>query len=288
MLSARICRLHVLGGGVGEIESTDDLLLVVLLLGGDVGIDQHHVVGQDLPRQRVLVEHQVDRLLDRNVLHENGGLAVALHVLVENEIDAGLARQHLEHHLGGRVAQLQGDLVVVTGLEPRRHRDGPARGGDLGGQILCRTVTGALVQHGAQLRFRGVVILALEVLAGLRDNVTVTRVACQTRKAALRAVVIGIDGEDALVVLRRGIELVRRACGVGQRNQLLDRRLAARPQIEPVSHVVRVAVRRLAEQRHPALVFPALDGRQPVAMQPLGRAAGHQNQNQNQPRNAAP
>src|SRR5256885_6335373 len=53
--------------------------------------------------------------------HEDARLGVALDVLVEDEVDAGLALQDFEHHLGRRIAQLQGHLAVLARLRSEEH-----------------------------------------------------------------------------------------------------------------------------------------------------------------------
>ena len=148
----------------------DDLFLVVLLLRRGVRVDEHHVLREDLARQGVLVQHQLDRLFDGHVLDEDRGLGIALDVLVEDEIDAGLPRQNLEHHLGGRVAELQRHLGVGASLQARRHCGRPARHIDLAGQVDRRRIAGILLQHLAQDGVAGVVVLALECLAGIRHH----------------------------------------------------------------------------------------------------------------------
>ncbi len=280
-------RLGVLGRGVREIERADDLLLVILLFGRIVRVDEHHVGGEDLPRERVLIEHQVDGLLHRHILHEDRGLAVALDVLVEDEVDAGLALQDLEHHLGRCVAQLQSHLAVVAGLQSRRDRNRSASDIELRRKLLRRRVSRILVEDRAQLCLRRVIVLAIEVLACLGDHVPVMGVTLQPREAVLRPVIVGIEGEHTPVTLGGAVELVRRAGGIRERDQLLYRSLAPRFEIEPVAHVVRIAMRRLGEQCYPALVLPLVDCRETVAMQTFGRAA-RQSENQNHAGKSAP
>ena len=242
---------------VREVESPDHLLLVLLLLVGIVGVDHHHVGGEDLARQGTLIEHQIDSLLDCHVLDEYGGLAVALDVLVENEVDAGLARQHFEHHLGGRIAELQRHFAVVPCFQAWRDRRRPTRGGDLGGQILRGLEARILREDDPQLRFRRVVILAFEVLAGRGDRGALARVAIEHGEPAVSAVVGRVDHQHAPIGQTRGIEL---SCGPGairDGDQPLDRLFASCLQIQTIAYVARVAADRLAELRNADLVVPS-------------------------------
>ena len=109
-------------------------------------------------------QHQVDGLLDRHVLHEDGGLAVALDVLVEDEIDAGLARQHLEDHLGLRVAELQRHRAVVAGAQLRRRVHRATGRFDLAAQRRGRREARILGQDAADPRVGQINVALLEIL----------------------------------------------------------------------------------------------------------------------------
>ena len=98
--------LHV---RVGEVEAAHHQVLVVPGLRRRVGIDQDGVVVEDLAVELVGHQHEADHFLDGGVAHEHGGLRLGLHVLVEDEVEAGLARDQLEHRAQRRIAELHGD-----------------------------------------------------------------------------------------------------------------------------------------------------------------------------------
>ena len=239
--------LHVLRHRVGEIKGVDYLLFVVLLFGRRVRIDHHHVVRHDLPRQVVLVKHQLDRLLDRHVLDEDRRLAVTLDVVIEHEIDAGLPRQHLEHHLGRRVAELQRDFRIVASLQPRCDVVGPAGSVDLGGQFMRRLETGVLLQNVAQDGIGRIVILAVERLGRVGHHGAVTAVSLEALDAMLRALVVGLDGQHTAIAGGRFIKLPIGTQGICRGDQLLHRFAAPRREVQPKGQVARI----LAEPRRP-------------------------------------
>ncbi len=256
-------------------------MLVLLLLVGIVRVDHHHVGGEDLARQGTLIEHQVDSLLDRHVLDEYGGLAVALDVLVEDEVDAGLPRQHFEHHLGGCIAELQRHFTVVPCFQAWRDRRRPTRRSNRGGQILRGLEARILPEDDSQLRLRRVVILALEVLAGRGDRGALARIAIEHGEPAVSTVVGRVDHQHAPIGQSRGIELSRGSCTIGNTDQPLDRFVTSCLQIQTVAYVPRVLADRFAELRNAALVIPSCNRIETLLVQPVGRTTGDESQNRN-------
>ena len=279
--------LDVLRRGVGQVERAHDLLLVVLLLGGDVGIDEHRVVGEDLTRQRILIEHQFDGVLDRHVLHEDAGLAVALHVLVENEVDARFPLQHLEHHLGRRIAQLQGDLAVAVRFQVRRHRDRHARIADDHGERLGRHVAGVFIEDSQHLGLGRIVVPVLEILARRVQRSAVALVALDAIEPLARAAVDRVERQHAPVQCAGRVGLIGAARAVGFADEGLDRRLARGGVVHPETHVVRVAHDGLTEIRDPGFVVAAAHRREPLAMQ-VGGASGNEREDKQRAERMAP
>ncbi len=87
------------GVDAGQVEGAHDQFLVVLGLLWRVGVDHQGVFVDDLLPQLVLLQQQCHGVLDAQLAHEDGGLHVRAHVLVEDEVDAGDLGQHLEDGL---------------------------------------------------------------------------------------------------------------------------------------------------------------------------------------------
>ncbi len=119
-------RQHLLRIGIGEMKTPDLEILVILELGRRIGVNEHRVVADDFFLQLALQQNQLDRIFHRDILDENRGLEIRLHILVQQDIDAAGARQRLEHHLEIGIAELQGhrlpELYLQAGLCQQRFR----------------------------------------------------------------------------------------------------------------------------------------------------------------------
>ena len=101
--------LGLLGIGVGqEVALGDGVEHVALLLlcGGE---DEHGVVVEQLVAELLGAQDDAQGLVHRDVAQEDGGLVVAAHVLVEDEVEVGRAGQGLEHALERGFAEFQRD-----------------------------------------------------------------------------------------------------------------------------------------------------------------------------------
>ena len=214
-----------------------------------------------------MIEHQVDRLVNRYLLHEDRGLAVTLYVLVEDEIDSRLTRQHFEHHFGGRITKLQRDLGVVASLQSRRHGLGSASNIDLGRERVRGSEARVLAQHRLQQGIRGIVVLAREILVGVGHNGRVPSVGLDAVDPAQGALFGGVDGEYAAVAGHRGIQLPGAAQGIRGRDQFLDRCFAPRREIQLVAQVVGIAFNSRGQFRHARFIVPAIDIGETLAVQ---------------------
>src|SRR5207237_8617648 len=122
---------------------------------------------------------------------------------------------------------------------------------------------------------------ALEVAACPRDGECVARIGVGPQEPPLRAVVARIEREHAPVVARGSLELLRAPLAVAAGDELLNRDIALRLQIEPEGHVARVVVGGLLQQSDSTLVVTALDGCEALAMHPVRRAPREQNPESN-------
>ncbi len=76
---------------VGNVEGARDQLLVVALLGGVVGVNQDHVVGQDFAVELIRHQQETHYVVDARVPYEYGSTLVEPHIAVEDEINTGRA-----------------------------------------------------------------------------------------------------------------------------------------------------------------------------------------------------
>ena len=114
-----------------------------------------------------------------------------------------------------------------------------------------------------------------------RNRLRVARIAFEAGQSALRPVVARIERQHPPVVARGSLELLRAALVVAAGDELLNRDIALRLQIEPEGHVARVVVGGLLQQSDSTLVVTALDGCEALAMHPVRRAPREQNPEQN-------
>src|ERR1700722_1106279 len=128
------------------------------------------------------------------------------------------------------------------------------------GKLLGRLETGVFSEYRSQLRLGRVIVLACEILSGRRDRDTMARVTFERREPAMSAVVGRVQRQHPTVRLCRYIDLARGPGAVRDGNQLLDGGLAAGGQVEPVSHVARIALDRGSELGDAGFVVSLIDG----------------------------
>jgi hypothetical protein len=265
--------------GVFQVEGLHDQVLVLALLGRRVRVDEHRVLGQDLFLQLVGQQDQVDRVLHRHVASEDGGLQVAAHLAIEDEIDPGRARQAVEHQPQVGVAELDRHRLG----EPRaQHRSGePGLDAlllDLALQRERLALGRVLHQHQAQLLARAVGVAALEGGLGLGDERAEPLVGIERRKAGPGARIVRIDHERALVELARLVGLAGDAQLLGVAQDAVARALARAQKVDPVARVVRLQRRRGLEPGDAFLELPGVDHLQALAVQfaPGGASGEHE------------
>ena len=103
--------------GVLNVEAAQQQVLIFLLFSRGRRVDHDGVFGNDLLFQLRRNQDQVDGVFDAHLLHKNGDAGVGAHILVEDEVDAGITRQCFEHGTQAGVAELQGDRAFLAGLE---------------------------------------------------------------------------------------------------------------------------------------------------------------------------
>ncbi len=81
--------------------------MVILVLGGGVGVDQDRVLVEHALIELIGDHEQVDHVLDRGVLDENGGFQIRPHIAVEYEIDLGSARNNFKNRFQIRIAKFK-------------------------------------------------------------------------------------------------------------------------------------------------------------------------------------
>ena len=265
--------LRLLRLRVGQVQGLDDLVLVFLLLRGGIGIDQDHVLGEHLAGKLVLPEHEFHRLLDGNVADEDAGLAVAAHILVEDEIDAGLAGEHLENHLGVRVAELQryGDLFAPAQLWSDTGR--PEGHVDFRLQFRRRGESRILGQNLADLDLGRVQVPGIEFLLCASQHGRMLAVGLDGGHPPARWLVAGFDGEYSLIGRLGVLDAPLRARPVARGHEQLHDSRAARLQVQPEGQVVGLILGSLLEFLQAFLEAAVVDVDHAFTMQlPAGAA----------------
>ena len=144
-----------LGIGIAQVEALHHQVLVGLLFLRLVGIDQQRIGVDHFLGQLTGHQEHVHCIGDRRVAGKQRGLGVRPHVLVENEIEARLSRDHVEHAAQRRIAELQRDRLAIGRPEFRQFElVRCARGLDLLQQCLRAGVAGGLGQDQARGLFR--------------------------------------------------------------------------------------------------------------------------------------
>ena len=144
-----------LGIGVAQIEALHQQFLVRLLFLRLVGVDQQGVGVDHFFRQLAGHQEHVHRIGDRRVAREQRGFHIQPYVLVENEIDARLPRNHVEHIAQRRIAEFQRDRLAVGRVELARIEFvGAACRLNLLQQGQCPGMSGRLCQDQACGLFR--------------------------------------------------------------------------------------------------------------------------------------
>ena len=147
--------LKVLHVRVHDLERAHLQILVLLLLGRCGRVDEQRVGVEGALFELVLQQDEIDRVLDRGILDEDGRLQVGTHVPIQDHVQAGRARQGLEHHAQVGIAKLQCHRLVH-----HRQRGGLCSLGlarllgllaDRGGELLGRRVRRVVGQRGRHL-----------------------------------------------------------------------------------------------------------------------------------------
>lgn len=220
---------HVEGGlgvGVGQEEALHHQVLVLPLLGGNVGIDQHGVLVEDLPVELACAQQHVHGIGDGRIPGIDRDPGIGAHVLVEHEVEPGLAGQGIEHVAQAGVPEFQGNGSLEPGVQLHRFR---AR--RLAGKFLRLLEQGAgraiarfLGQNGAQFRAGGVEFPLLDQRLGFGQQGPVGLCRLHIGQAGLRPGIFRMQpqhflvGDDGLVEtlrlhgrLRLGQELPQHA-----------------------------------------------------------------------------
>ena len=249
--------LHLLGFGVGQEEGAQRQLLIILGLGRRVRVDEESVVVELPLLQLIGCQDQADHFFERGIAHEDGDFGIAFDVAVEDEVDAGTTRQHLENGFQRRIAKLQrhrlaeGAAAFRRALQRRRLALFNA-----GQQALRLAITRLLRQHRAQQRLGERLIVLLKRRRGIAQQPAVALVDADLGQPLRCTRVPGFDPECAPETLLGFVEttfaarlFTSDAELVGRQQPLAGKRRADFP-------VIRRLFRRLFEQGQTALVAP--------------------------------
>ena len=91
--------LRLLHIGISQIKAAHHQFLILLGLGGCVRVDQKTVVVELAFFQLIGRQNQPQNIFQRAVANKERDLGITPDILVEDEIQAGRARQHLENRL---------------------------------------------------------------------------------------------------------------------------------------------------------------------------------------------
>ncbi len=213
---------HHLGVGIGQVEGLDRHLLVFLLLGGRVRIDQHGVGVHHLLFELVGQQQEIDRRLHRAVAQQDRGALVGLDVLVEHEVQVGPARDHLEDLLQGRVAELDGDRLLVRFCQAGF--GGGRRGffGHFAQQLARRLVRRRLGQQGIEALLGQVVLALGHVFAGDGQQLGVALVTLERAQPGAGALVGRVERQRAAPALLGQFRLAVGRLAFGFTHKTLD------------------------------------------------------------------
>ena len=198
------------------------------MLGWRAGVDQHGVVVQRLAFELVGHRQHADHVVDAEVGDRQGDLDVGLDLAVEDEIDAGGARQGVEHRLQVGFAEVQRHRFSQRRLQHRGSgiSHAPHLLVEVALQAKRPCVRRVLGQHLAQPAV-GLVVAALrDQRLRLVNPLLLQAHRLDGFEPGARARVAGVDADDT-AVQRSGIfEFVGAARGLGARKQRTDLHIA--------------------------------------------------------------
>ncbi len=250
--------------GVGQEEGARDQLLVFAGLGRGVGVDQQRVGVERNALEAVGAGDQPHDLVDRGLAHEDRDADVGPHVTVEDEVDAGGAREHLEDRSQRSVAKFERDRGGQRGGHRRRRRRAALRlGAQLLGQAARLHVPRRQRQRLAQPRQRGIGVAGGVALVGQGKQLGHALVGVEGGQRVAHARVAGVQALGAFEQRARGGHAPGHAFGLGLRDQVRDGEVALAPQRRTQPRVTRCLAQALLDARD-GLVDAAL-GHQRVA-----------------------
>jgi len=264
------------GVDAGQVEGAHDQFLVVLGLLRRIGVDQQGIVVDDLLPQLVLLQQQRHGVLDAHVTHEDGGLHVRAQVLVEDEVDAGDLRQHLEDGLQAGVAKLQGDRALQLAAQLRVRRCSAGLDVlDVGAQGHALLVLWVQAQHFAHVALGAEQVALAQRSLAQRDTLVEGADQLQMADAFLGTAVVRLEGQHPAVAGAGAGEVMADAVGIRLADQRFHRGLATVGQGDVQLRVARVLAQGLFQAGNAGLVLALLHQLGAVLAHPAGAAAGN-------------
>ena len=271
---------HVLGLGIGQVEALDAERLVVALLGRRGRVDQHRAGVQHAVLQLVGQQHQAQRRLDRGIAQKDRGALVGAQVLVEDEVQPGGTRDHLEHGAQAGVLELDRQRLA-EGCRQRflGRRRGAGHVQALQRAARCR-VARAVGQHGLQRRARRRPVLARHRGIGLGQQALPLHLLVQSAQAVERAVGPRPHRQRVLVAAPCGVVIAAQGGLFGAFQQGGGQALALAHQRAAVDRRLRVQHGGLLQVGQCLGQIALAHLRLGLAVGLLGRAAGQQGRDQ--------
>ena len=258
------------------------------MLVGRVGIDQHGVVVERLALELVGDGEHTDHVFDAQVGDRQRDLDVGLDIAVEDEIDAGAARQRVEHRLQVGVAKVERHRLAQLGFQGRRLGIGQQLGRrelvvELAFEQLGTGVGGVFCEHLAQELSR---VIATPLGQGQLCLFQTLLLTAQQRNgvdAGAGAVVGRIERERALVAGLGVVELIGIARGVGLFDVFAGQGFALTNRQHAVLGVVGLERQGLVDLRQPGFGLTLVNQLLAAAHQIAARRASRQQQGDGKP-----
>ena len=234
----------MLGIGIGKLERANLQVLVFLLLGRGGRINEHRGRVEYLLRQLVLEQDHVDGIFERSVRDEDRGLQIGTHIPVENDVQAGGARQRLEHHAHVGIAELQryrlahdrrGRILVFAGLFLRA-----TLLGNLTIELQREGIIRTLREHLIDALGRAVIRAARDHPLGLLEGRIVAPAAADCRGDTLAALAGRVKPIRLLELRLRPVEIMVQTQAVGLVEQHLDLAVPLVHVLEPELRIARL------------------------------------------------
>ncbi|MCY1431702.1 hypothetical protein D9M71_476770 [compost metagenome] len=228
--------------------------------------------------QLVLLQQQRHGIFNAHIAHEDGGLHVRTHVLVEDEVEPGHLRQHLEDGFQVGVTKLQG-----------------YRAFHLGPQLRVGLRGAALYQLDVLAQGQAILVLRIEQEHFAHVPLGAEQIALTQRRLAeghalidvadlfdlayrfLGAAVVGFQGQHPPIAHPRALKVMAAAVAVGLGQQRFNRLTTALDHGNVQLGVAWILLECLLEHGDTCLVLPFSDQRLAILAHATGAATGQGN-----------